>query len=95
MDDVLDLLGLIYRARKMVLGDEILKRIRDVKLLVLADDISEKSRERFAKKCRYYSIDIIGGYDGRQLSSALGKSNVKAIGIIDDGFCRALKEKMD
>ena len=48
MDDVLKLLGLAYRAGKLILGEEVLRRIRKVRLLFLASDISEGSRERGA-----------------------------------------------
>ena len=94
MDDILKLLGLIYRAKKMVLGEEILDNFKKVRLLFLASDISEKSRVRYEKKCSYYHVICIDTYDGEQLSNALGKNNVKAIGIIDDGFTASLLKKM-
>ncbi len=90
MADKLNTLGLAYRARKAVLGEEVLNRIDKVKLLFIASDISEKSRERYEKKCHYYKIDHIDEYSGEQLSSALGKNNVKVVGILDKGFKDAL-----
>lgn len=94
MDDVLNLLGLAFRARKIILGDEILNDFRDVRLLFLASDMSEKSRIRYMKKCHYYDVECIDAYDSRQLSDALGKSNVRAIGIKDDGFRKSLLKKI-
>ena len=94
MADVLNTLGLAYRAKKLVLGEEILKRISQVELIFLASDISEKSRERFEKKCFHYHIGHIDTFTGAQLSAALGKNNVKAIGVTDKGFKELLlKEK--
>ena len=90
MDKTLSTLGLAYRAKKAVLGEEVLNRIGRVKLIFLASDISVKSRERYEKKCHYYGIEHIDDYDGQQLSAALGRNNVKVIGIIDDGFVKAL-----
>ena len=84
MADKLNTLGLAYRARKAVLGEEVLNRIDKIKLMFIASDISEKSRER------YYKIDHIDEYSGEQLSSALGKNNVKVVGILDKGFKDAL-----
>ena len=92
-DNVLHLLGLAYRARKLVLGEMVLKRIKEVKLLFLASDISPKSKERFLKKCHYYQITWIDSYSSDDLSMALGKNNVKVIGITDDGFCQAIWKK--
>ena len=90
MADTLKTLGLAYRAKKVVLGEEILNKIGKVKLMFIASDISEKNRERFEKKCYYYGIDHIDNYSGEELSSALGKNNVKVIGILDEGFKNAL-----
>ena len=94
MNDALSLLGLVFRARKIVLGEEILRQIKKVRLMVIASDISASSRERLEKKCHYYGIDHIDTFDSRQLSTALGKNNVKAIGIIDAGFAEAFCKKL-
>ncbi|MBQ1347617.1 MAG: 50S ribosomal protein L7ae, partial [Erysipelotrichaceae bacterium] len=74
MADMLNTLGLAYRAKKVVLGEEVLNRIDKVKLMFIASDISEKSRERYEKKCHYYRIDHIDEFCGEQLSAALGKN---------------------
>jgi ribosomal protein L7Ae-like RNA K-turn-binding protein len=93
MADMLNTLGLAYRAKKVVLGEEVLNRIDKVKLMFIASDISEKSRERYEKKCYYYGIDHIDDYLSKELSEALGKNNVKVIGILDEGFKDALLKK--
>ena len=94
MDSALRLLGLIYRAKKMILGEEVLERFSEVKLLVIASDISDKSRERYLKKCHFYNIDYVDRYTGEQLSSCLGRKNIKTIGIIDEGFTKSFLEKL-
>lgn len=95
MDSVLKLLGLVFRAKKLVLGEEVLERISDVKLMFIASDSSEKSKERYLKKCHFYNIEYIDKYDSSVLSSSIGKNNVKLIGIIDDGFKKSLLKKME
>jgi hypothetical protein len=94
MDSVLNLVGLMYRARKLVLGDEVYNRLKDIKLLLIANDISKGSRERLLKKTYYYQIDYLDKYSGEELSMAIGKNNVKIIGIIDDGFKKSLINKI-
>ena len=94
MAEALKLLGLVYRAKKMVLGEDILNNLQKVKLIFIASDISDKSRERIEKKCAFYNIDYIDRFTALELSSALGKNNVKTIGIIDEGFKKALIEKL-
>ena len=88
MDKILNNLGLAYRARKVVLGEEVLNRIEDVKLLFIASDISDKSRQRFEKKCFYYDIQHIDTYSSKELSDSIGKNNVKVLGITDEGFAK-------
>ncbi|MBQ6478358.1 MAG: ribosomal L7Ae/L30e/S12e/Gadd45 family protein [Erysipelotrichaceae bacterium] len=94
MDNCLQLLGLAYRARKTVLGEEVLKQIRKVKILFIASDISAKSRERFEKKCRFYDIRHIDLFNGSQLSESIGKRNVKVIGVTDPGFAETIQKKI-
>ena len=94
MDDVLKVLGLAYRAKKVVLGEEILNKISRVKLMFLAEDISAKSRERFEKKCYFYGIDQIDQYSSADLSKCLGKGNIRAIGITDQGFAQSIMSKV-
>ena len=93
MDNVLNILGLAYRAKKVVLGEEVLNRISKVRIMFLASDLSEKSRERFEKKCLYYNIEHIDSYSGAELSAALGKNNIKVAGITDNGFARSIISK--
>src|SRR5699024_12754616 len=58
----LSLLGLAFRAGKCILGEElILKevRIRRVKLLLYADDISNQTQKRLLNKCVTYKVTHI------------------------------------
>ena len=90
MDKILSTLGLAYRAKKLVLGEEVLNQIGDIKLIIIANDISENSRERFLKKCNFYNIEYIDRFTSSEISNALGKNNVKVVGIADEGFKESL-----
>ena len=94
MDKVLSLLGLIYRARKMLLGEDVLNNLEAIKLIIIASDISDKSKIRYVKKCEYYKIQYIDRYNSEELSKAIGKNNIKVIGITDEGFKKSLLEKL-
>ena len=94
MDDVLKLMGLIYKAHKMIYGEELINRMKDVKLLFIASDISDKSRARLLKKCHFYDIDIIDKYSSDELSNSIGKENIKALGITDKGFKETILKKI-
>lgn len=94
MDSVLSLLGLIYKAKKMYLGENNLNNMSDVKYLFVASDASDKTKERYFKKCEFYSIPCNTTYTYEQLSKALGKGNVKVIGITDPGFTKTILNKL-
>lgn len=90
MDKVLNTLGIAAKAKKLIYGSEMLKAFNKVKVLIIANDISPKSLERFKKKCYYYDVPIIDKYDSETISKALGKRNVKAVGLIDEGFKKTI-----
>lgn len=93
MDKTLSTLGICYRAKKLVLGEDVLNNLNTIKLMIIASDISDKSRIRFEKKCSSYNIDILDTYSSDELSNALGKSVVKIIGITDEGFKKSILNK--
>ena len=94
--DVLSLLGLASRARKVVTGDVLLQAIRQKKvyLVIIASDASENTRKKYLDKCSYYKIDcmIEGTID--DLSLAIGKDNRVAVGINEKGFAKQIKTKL-
>lgn len=86
MDKILSLLGLANRANKLYLGDKCLDNMNKVKYLFIGSDASEKSKERYIKKCYYYKVPYNLDYSSIDLSSAIGKDNCKILGLIDTGF---------
>lgn len=93
MDKTLNTLGIAARAKKLIYGSEMLKTFDKVKLLIIANDISIKSKERFMKKCHFYNVPVIEDYDSETISRALGKRNVKAVGLTDEGFKKTILTK--
>lgn len=89
-DKVLSLLGIARRANKTVFGEVILERFKDreIKYVFIADDASDKTKDRYLKKCRYYQVAYCLDYDTDQLDRAIGRTNVKTIGITDEGFAK-------
>ncbi|MGM8214511.1 YlxQ family RNA-binding protein [Bacillaceae bacterium W0354] len=89
----LNLLGLAYRANKILLGeDSIIKDLQSkkVKLLIIAHDASSNTRKKLTDKCKSYSTPykIVGTRD--ELSHAIGKQNRVAFAILDEGFANKL-----
>lgn len=90
MANKLQNLGLAYKANKVVLGQEVLNNLSKIKLMFIASDISVLSKNRLLKKCSFYNIKYIDSYSCEELSNALGKKNIKTIGIVDEGFKNVL-----
>lgn len=93
--NVLSLLGLAMRAKKIVTGDVLMKNIRQKKVyfVLIAEDASENTKKKYVDKCSYYHIDYqINGFID-EISRAIGKDNRVALGIVDRGFADKIKSK--
>lgn len=83
---ILGLVGLSARARKISFGaDSVEQQIkkRKVKLIILAEDSSERTKDKFRKLSEQYHIPIIIAGKIETLSKAIGKSNKAILGIED------------
>jgi ribosomal protein L7Ae-like RNA K-turn-binding protein len=95
-NDVLGLLGLASRARKVVSGEPVLKsiRLKQAQLVILAKDASENTKKKYRDKCDFYERELIEFSDIDTISKAIGMSNRVCIAIVDEGFARTIKSKL-
>lgn len=90
---VLGLIGLASRARNICFGadsvEEYIKK-RKIKLVIVAEDASDRTKEKFKKLCNEYEIQIL--IDGKieELSKAIGKSNKAIIGVKDINIAKGI-----
>jgi len=94
---ILGLLGLASRARKIVYGaDSTLIEIKKnkVKLVIIAEDASERTKNKFAESAKNYDVPVIlcGTID--DLSKAIGKQNKAIIGVKENNIATEI-EKID
>lgn len=83
---ILGLIGLAARARKICFGaDSVELQIQKKKvyLVMVAQNSSERTKEKFKNICEQYNIPIIIEGEIEVLSKAIGKSNKAIIGIED------------
>ena len=83
---ILGLIGLAARARKVCFGaDSVEDRTsrRQVKLLIVAEDASDRTKDKFKKIAEKENVPIIVKGEIELLSKAIGKSNKAIIGIED------------
>lgn len=89
-------LGLASRARKIVDGEILIQKIRTKKvyLVIIAEDASANTKKKITDKCNSYHVDYVIYSTKVALSSAIGKHNRVAIGIIDSGFSKKIKNEI-
>ena len=83
---ILGLIGLAARARKLCFGaDSVEEKTKKgkVKLLIIAEDASNRTKDKFIKLANEKNIPIIIKEKIETLSKAIGKSNKAIIGIED------------
>ena len=93
-EQVLNLLGLCQRARKLVSGELFsLEKIKskEAKLVFLASDAGVNTQKRVRDKASFYEIPIFDELSTDELSKAIGKSNRKVVAVIDKGFAEKMK----
>src|SRR5690625_2657348 len=94
----LSLLGLAMRAKRCSLGtDQIIRDIqnRTAKLVLIANDCSERTQKRLMDKCHSYNIRAIIVDDIATLSRAIGEVNRVAVAILDKGFAKKIASLID
>lgn len=90
---ILGLIGLATRARKIAFGADSVEleiKKKKVKLIVVAEDSSERTKNKFRKLSEEYNIPIIEKETIETLSKAIGKDNKAIIGIEDINFSKEI-----
>lgn len=96
---LLTLLGFAQKAKKVISGDANVRTFlkkRQIKLLIVADDISNEAKERWQRKANEHQVPTIIAADKKRLGLSIGQSPRAIIGLLDDSFAKAIKEcRMD
>ena len=95
MQKVLQLLGLAFRAKKVISGEDFCIegiRKKQIKYLFLASDAGINTTKRITDKAKFYEVTLDTRFTSSELSNAIGKTNRMVIGITDIGFAKKIKE---
>ena len=92
---ILGLIGLSARARKISYGAdsvEIQLKKKKVKLIIVAEDSSDRTKNKFIKLSNEYNVPIIilGKID--EISKTIGKSNKAIIGIEEENISKEIQK---
>nr|WP_026314418.1 YlxQ family RNA-binding protein [Heyndrickxia acidiproducens] len=92
------LLGLAYRAGKVISGEEqVMKEIRAerAKLVILSKDASANTSKRITDKCRFYHVPVHLAETREILGKAIGKEARVVAAVTDHGFAHKLAQLLD
>lgn len=91
---VLQLLGLAMRARKLITGEELVVgaiRNSQAKLVLLATDASANTTKKVSDKCSHYRVPLLVPADRFTLGAAIGKEARVAIAITDTKMAEGIQ----
>lgn len=94
----MSLLGLAYRARKIISGEElVLKEIRAnrAKVVLLSKDASINTEKKITDKCQYYEVPVYRVENRSVLGQAIGKEARVVVSVQDEGFAKKLISLLD
>lgn len=95
---ILGLVGLAARARNISFGADSVElqiKKRKVKLIIVAEDASTRTKEKFIKLSEQYNVPIIIKGNIEELSKTIGKSNKAIIGIEDINLSNEIQKIND
>lgn len=86
-------IGLAFRAKKVIVGSDLTissLRMGKLQLILLATDASHTTKKKIYDKAKHYQVEVIEELSSFQISNAIGKDDIKVIGISDRGFSQLL-----
>lgn len=91
MNKIFNQIGLAYAAKKVVFGtDNIVDAMKKnrLQLVVLGSSASIATQKLVQDKAKTYGVDVLLVLedDNKSIAHALGKKQVKVIGVKDSGF---------
>lgn len=92
-EKILNLLGLAYKARKIITGEEntvFSLQSGKCKIVFVANDASSKTIDKFEKKCFFYNVELCTKFSTDELTKSVGKTLVKVMALTDQGFYNSL-----
>ncbi|AMW32594.1 Ribosomal protein L7Ae [Fervidobacterium changbaicum] len=95
LNKILTYMGFAARANKIAFGKDMIreyltdKRIAK-KVLIVAKDAGERVKKDLKIRCEINNVPYIEIGDKKALAKAVGKSNLSAVGILDENLAEAI-----
>lgn len=68
---------------------------KKAKLIIVAEDASERNKRHFEEKCKEYEISYFIFGSTERISKAIGKNNKTVIGIQDKNLAGAIQKVLN
>ncbi len=97
INNILGIIGLSARARKISFGADSVEqdiKKKKVKMVIVAKDSSQRTKEKFTNLCENYQIPIIIDSSIEELSKTIGKNNKAVIGIKDINMVKRYQKEI-
>ncbi|MCG0275036.1 MAG: ribosomal L7Ae/L30e/S12e/Gadd45 family protein [Thermosediminibacteraceae bacterium] len=94
--DIPPLLGIARKAGKIVAGQETVERAifsRKVHLVIISEDASFNTKDRFLSICKSRGIHCIFFGNSEILGKSIGKEGRKVIGVTDKSFSKEILKR--
>lgn len=98
MDKIMAMLGLCMKAGKLAYGSDMCEekvKYKQVSLLIVADDASTNTKEKFSRVAKNNNIKIYFFSTIDELSSRIGKNNKAVYGIMDQNFAKKMNQLLE
>jgi ribosomal protein L7Ae-like RNA K-turn-binding protein len=96
-NNVYSLIGMAYKARKVVSGElQIKQAVRNhiAQLVIVSEDSSLNTQKVYKNLCKYYHVELIFVGTKEQLGYSIGKNLRAALAVIDKGFADLIRKKL-
>ncbi len=95
---LLQYLGLCRRANKLVMGESfVVEKIKnkEVYLIFLANDTGYRTTKKIRDKTKFYNIKLVEEFSTEEINKAIGRHNIKVIGITDYKFYEMIGKQLE
>ena len=92
------MLGLAQRAGKVVSGEfstEKAVKAGKAKLVIVADDSSDNTKENFSNMCYFYNVPVFYYGDKEELGHCIGKEFRASLAVVDWNFAKKIMEHLE
>ena len=94
-DNFLQFLGIAKKAGMLVEGyntcEELVKK-KKLFLMVVSDNVSQNTREKFINYCKNANVSLLEGYSKEELGGILGRDEINLVGIKNLTMSKKLKD---